>query len=272
MPGRAKSIEDKRRTARQVYDTLMLKAVTAYKKEAKKPAKSRSGLRKICLEIEALHFSETGSVVRLSTSTLLRLVKGGKTCEEALEERAWLNIGESDIVIDFIIEMAHRGFPLSHQRLKEHVDLICRARHGSNFPATGVGINWTYRFSKRHSARLKLAGSRPLEDKRGRAVNPHTNAAYWLILGDSLAEHAIKQHNTYGSDEIGIQTQGGGERETVFTEQGKGAPYQQRAGTRENITVIVTICADGTSTPPAIIFKGSAYQVKWAQNNPLNAL
>ena len=86
-----------------------------------------------------------------------------------------------------------------------------------------------------------------------------------------MAEHAIKQHNTYGSDEIGIQKQGGGERETVFTEQGKGAPYQQRAGTRENITVIVTICADGTSTPPAIIFKGSAYQVKWAQNNPLNA-
>lgn len=271
MPGRAKSIEDKRRTARQVHDTLMLKAVTAYKKELKKPAKSQSSLRKICLEIEALHFSETGSVSKLSSSTLLRLVKGGKTCEDALEERAWLNVGESDVVIDFTIEMGHRGFPLSHRRLKEHVDLICRARHGSKFPAIGVGINWTYRFSKRHSTRLKITRSRPLEDKRGRAVNPHTNAAYWPILSDSLTDYAIKQHNLYGSDEIGVQTQGGGERETVFAEQGKGTPYQQRAGTRENITVIVTICADGTSTPPAVIFKGSAYQVKWAQNNPLNA-
>jgi hypothetical protein len=151
------------------------------------------------------------------------------------------------------------------------VDLICRARHGSKFPATGVGMNWTYRFSKRHSTHLKLASSRPLEDKWGHAINPHTNAAYWLILGDSLTEYVIKQHNTYGSDEIGVQTQGGGERETVFAEQGKGTPYQQHAGTRENIMVIVTTYADGTSTPPAIIFKGSAYQVKGAQNNPLNA-
>jgi hypothetical protein len=118
MPGRAKSIEDKCRTARQVYDTLMLTAVTAYKKDAKKKlTKSRSSLHKICLEIEALHFLETGSVVRLSTLTLLCLpvVKGGKTCDEALEERAWLNVGESDVVIDFIIKMGHRGFPLSHQ-------------------------------------------------------------------------------------------------------------------------------------------------------------
>jgi hypothetical protein len=49
------------------------------------------------------------------------------------------------------------------------------------------------------------------------------------------------------------------------------SPYQQRGGTRENITIIVTICADGTSTPPAVIFKGNAYQVKWGENNPLNA-
>jgi hypothetical protein len=75
----------------------------------------------------------------------------------------------------------------------------------------------------------------------------------------------------YFKKNLPCETQGGGECETVFAEQGKGAPYQQRAGTRENITVIVTICANGTSTPPAIIFKGSAYQVKWSQNNPLNA-
>ncbi|KIJ96358.1 hypothetical protein K443DRAFT_74193, partial [Laccaria amethystina LaAM-08-1] len=76
----------------------------------------------------------------------------------------------------------------------------------------------------------------------------------------------------YGSDEVGIQAQGGGKHKYVFGGRKKAAPYQQRAGTRDNITVIVTICADGTSTPPATIFKGSAYQVKWGENNPLNAL
>jgi len=50
-----------------------------------------------------------------------------------------------------------------------------------------------------------------------------------------------------------------------------GPQYPQRGGNRENITVIVTICADGTTTPPAVIFKGQAFQVKWKQDNPANA-
>ncbi|KIK72579.1 hypothetical protein PAXRUDRAFT_65996, partial [Paxillus rubicundulus Ve08.2h10] len=47
--------------------------------------------------------------------------------------------------------------------------------------------------------------------------------------------------------------------------------YQQRTGSRENTTIIVMICADDTSTPPAVIFKGNVYQVKWKQDNPANA-
>ncbi|KXN92610.1 hypothetical protein AN958_02991, partial [Leucoagaricus sp. SymC.cos] len=42
-------------------------------------------------------------------------------------------------------------------------------------------------------------------------------------------------------------------------------------GDQENITVIMTICANGTSIPPAVIFRGEAYHVQWKQNNPLNA-
>jgi len=138
-------------------------------------------------------------------------------------------------------------------------------------PVQGVRVNWTYRFSKKHSEWIKIACSRPLEDKRGRATNPHNNEAWWKLLGDTVEKYKIEEENTYASDEVGIQAQGGGEREYVFGPHTKAAPYQQRSGTRENITTIVTICADGTSTPPAIIFKGSTYQVKWGENNPLNA-
>jgi len=203
--------------------------------------------------------------------TLKRHVAGGMTRERANAERSWLTDSEVDIVIEFINEMAHRGFPLSHARLKEHVDGICSACLGAAFPVKGVGVNWTYRFSKKYAERIKIARSRPLEDKRGRATNPHNNEAWWKLLGDMIKNYKIKQENTYGSDEVGIQAQGGGEHEYVFGPRTKAAPYQQRSGTRENITTIVTICADGTSTPPAVIFKGSAYQVKWGENNPLNA-
>ena len=84
-------------------------------------------------------------------------------------------------------------------------------------------------------------------------------------------KHKIKHENMYGSDEIGVQPCGQGKREHVFAAQGTGVPYQQHAGTRENITVIVTICADGTSIRPSVIFKGKAFNVKWGENNPLGA-
>jgi hypothetical protein len=288
MAGRAKSDVDKANACKRVYEALMVRAVAAYKADQKKPKKDRRGYRKICLDFECHHFEETGNYInsilndiqlifstgnqiKLCHMTLKRHVAGGMTRERANEGRSWLTDSEVDIVIDFINEMAHRGFPLSHKRLKEHVDDICSARLGASFPVNGVGENWTYRFSKKYSERIKVARSRPLEDKRGRATNPHNNEAWWKLLGDTITKYKIKEENIYASDEVGIQAQGGGEREYVFGPRTKAVPYQQRSGTRENITTIVTICADGTSTPPAVIFKGNAYQVKWGENNPLNA-
>ncbi|KAF9033341.1 hypothetical protein BJ165DRAFT_1308617, partial [Panaeolus papilionaceus] len=59
------------------------------------------------------------------------------------------------VVVDMCIETAKRGFPWSHKRLKEHVDLICAIKYGGpnplrKFPETGVGQNWTDRFLKQH--------------------------------------------------------------------------------------------------------------------------
>ncbi|KAG1760555.1 hypothetical protein EDD22DRAFT_759753, partial [Suillus occidentalis] len=66
-----------------------------------------------------------------------------------------------------------------------------------------VGINWTHRFIEKHSDCIKVSCIRPLESKRGRAVNPATNEAWWTILQETLMKYNIKQHNTYGVDEAG---------------------------------------------------------------------
>ena len=64
MVGRAKSNVDKANTAKKIYNTLMAQAVEAYKAEQKKmPIKSSRGLRTICTDISAIHFSETGKVI-----------------------------------------------------------------------------------------------------------------------------------------------------------------------------------------------------------------
>jgi hypothetical protein len=63
-----------------------------------------------------------------------------------------------------------------------------------------------------------------------------------------------------------------GKKKQVFGAKGKNVQHQQWSGDRENITVIIAIYRNGTSTAPAVIFKGKGFQSSWKQNNPANAL
>lgn len=49
---------------------------------------------------------------------------------------------------------------------------------------------------------------------------------------------------------------------------GKKIQYEIESGLRENITVIGTIMADGTSTRPIVIFKGANLQSRWGAGDP----
>ncbi|KAJ7024114.1 hypothetical protein C8F04DRAFT_881576, partial [Mycena alexandri] len=68
--------------------------------------------------------------------------------------------------VTFAIECADRGFPLSHRRLKEHVDQLARARWGTGFPDDGVGKQWTKKFVSDNCDRLGTYWSRALDKSR----------------------------------------------------------------------------------------------------------
>ena len=115
-----------------------------------------------------------------------------------------------------------------------------------------------------------MSWSTPLESKRGRAVNPHTKDAWFSLLQQTITDYGVEAECTYGTDEIGCNP-AEGQKERVMGSLKPGPQYQQHDGNQKNITIIVTVCADGTSSPPAVIFKGQGQQVKWKQDNPANA-
>jgi hypothetical protein len=53
---------------------------------------------------------------------------------------------------------------------------------------------------------------------------------------------------------------------------GKKIQYQQQGSSQENITVLVTIGGNGSALPPAVIYAGKGYLIKWKQDNSANAL
>jgi hypothetical protein len=130
--------------------------------------------------------------------------------------------------------------------------------------------------------------SHSLDNKRGRAVNPATNKAWYDLLEDVLAGwrddefesdaeesreldyEPILPENIYGMDESGFPASSS-RKERVIGGAGKKTQHQRGDGSRENTTVIVTICPDGSYLKPAVIFKGQAYNVRWDQENPTEA-
>ena len=271
MVNHAKSDTLKRQIARKVKDNLMGQALALYQAKKSKPAGEKSAsLRKVCQIISDDYYLRTRKRIILDHNTLARWEKGGISLTENNGRKSLLTDDEQQVIVEYILEMARCGFPLSPKRLREHAEKILRARLGDAFREEGLGKNWATRFITKHHERIGMYWSSSLDSSRGRAVNPITKDDYFDLLKNIREEYNIPDELVYGADETGIQT-GIGVTERVIGPTGSKIQHQQRSGNRENITVLPTICADGTTIPPTVIFKGEAFQTKWLQENPLDA-
>ena len=74
----------------------------------------------------------------------------------------------------------------------------------------------------------------------------------------------------YGFDESGFPFGGDGPKQRVAGRTDTSIQHIQRGGNRENVTVMVTICGDGTATHLTVIFKGKRMFSNWASSNVAN--
>ncbi|KAE9402187.1 hypothetical protein BT96DRAFT_780438, partial [Gymnopus androsaceus JB14] len=72
--------------------------------------------------------------------------------------------------------------------------------------------------------------------------------------------------NMYGMDESGFLPSNQG-CQRVLGRRGTKTQHKQGNANRENVTVIVTICGDGTTLKPTIIFKGKNFIVSISDNS-----
>ena len=156
MARKALSIMKKAQLSSQKRAALYSHAVEHYHMEqAKRYPEKKLGFRGVCNAISGEHKKETGHDVKLCHNTLSNLVKGKHTMAEYSVEKRWLNGEEEEVMVKYIVKLGMWGWPLSYHRIKEHADGLARARLGTKFPELGVGVQWPYRFVKRHSDRLQ---------------------------------------------------------------------------------------------------------------------
>jgi hypothetical protein len=117
MVGIAKSQALKQQTLRKEADDLKAHAVGLYRDEEEQilaPGEKKQSLHQICKDTLDAHFAATGRCVTLAHNTLARHTKGGTTLTQSNHKKSWLAAAEEENIINFTIEVAQQGFPLSH--------------------------------------------------------------------------------------------------------------------------------------------------------------
>lgn len=91
------------------------------------------------------------------------------------------------------------------------------------------------------------------------------------MVKEHIVDTKVLPRNVYGMDESGFPPSDQGTQH-VIDWRGTKTQHAQGSAERENVTAIITICADGTVLKPSIIFKGQNVMRKWGDNNVSKAL
>jgi hypothetical protein len=254
MVGRALSERVKRQKLRRRENTKLQDAIDEYKREQEQEGKKR-GLRPIAAK-HGVNFK-----------TFSNLVNGGRSIGTFNASKQKLTHSEERVLVDFILESADRGLPLSHKNIQTHANTIITGR---DVPGEPVGEAWVPRFLDRYRDELQTHWSRPLATERARSLNPEAVKAWFELVKKECVDQGIKPENIYGMDESGFPPSNQG-RQRVVGRRGTKTQHKSGGANRENVTVLVTICADGTTLKPTIIFKGKNFLKKWGEDNVAGA-
>lgn len=133
------------------------------------------------------------------------------------------------------------------------------------------GKNWSADFRRRHESVLDCRYLNTLDLERHKAESEHSLRHYFDVLRQKIDEYGIQPRDCNNMDEKGFLIGHLQKARRIFS---KSLMKQQKFlgasqdGSREWITLVATICADGTSLPPALIYKAVSgdLQDTWFQD------
>jgi hypothetical protein len=168
---------------------------------------------------------------------------------QGAESRRVLNDKQEEELINYIHHLCERCLPPTPKIVANIAQELCGRKPSKN---------WSSRFVARHKHRLDARYLNTIDLARHRADSRSNYEAYFAIIGQKIEEYKISADNMYNMDEKGFLIGRLQKTRRIFTrelyERGNLAGAGQD-GSREWITVVATICADGTRLSPALIYK-----------------
>jgi hypothetical protein len=196
-------------------------------------------------------------------STLWRRWKGITTSRgQAGEDKRLLNDQQEQQLLSHIRDLCDRCLPPTPAIVSEIASQL-----GGRAP----GHNWCSRFVERHGDELDSRFLNSLDLERHQADSVKSFEQYFSTIGDKIKEYGILPENTYNMDEKGFLLGRITKARRIFPKDLKASGKLLGAGqdgSREWITVVATICGDGTTLPPFLIYDSTSGSIQdsWVQD------
>ena len=209
------------------------------------------------------------------------------------EQLVYTKIAEKHGVDRSTLSRAHRGVQvprhidtLNNQKLsqQQELDLVkyieeLGKRHlaptrtmiqnfASAVALTPCSDSCVTRFLHRYHDQLKSVWTTGMDSERHNAESGYKYELYFKLLQQKITQYRLSPEHTYNMDEKGFAIGVLGKSKRVFSRR----QYEKREvrqarqdGSREWVSLLATICADGTALPPGIIYasKNSTIQSRW---------
>jgi hypothetical protein len=217
-------------------------------------------------EGEQLSYTKIAEKYNVSRHTLARRCKGIQAPIQAKNlNQQRLNPQQEQELIQHIERLTERGLPPTREMIK---------RFASGIAQDPVGKGWVTRFINKHHDQLISRWTSGMDYVRHQADSEAKYKLYFDLLYRKTEEYEVLPENTYNMDEKGFMIGVTGRSKRIFsraTWEMKKKTESIQDGSREWITVLACVGADGTALPPGLVFQGANGNIQstWVQDiNP----
>ena len=209
------------------------------------------------------NISATANKHQVVRSTLSRRFNGVTQSHKVkCDNQALLSTQQERTLVQYINKLTELGIPPT-------VGMVGNMVH--DIVGKWPGKTWSQRFCKRWKSVLSSKYLTTFEASRFKADSEWSYRLYFDLVKEKIQQYDVQPHNTYNMDEKGFLIGYMTKTKRIFTKAAYDSGRLLGAvqdGSREWITLIATICADGTSLSPGLIYKAVSgnLQDSWVQD------
>ncbi|CAE7016160.1 Pogo transposable element [Pyrenophora teres f. teres] len=213
---------------------------------------------------EKLVYAQIARKYSVEPTTLARRHKGVSTSRSReAQNRQALHPQQELELLRYIQRLTRQGLPPTRAMIRNFASQITQRE---------VGIHWVDRFVQRHPDELISKWTTSIDNNRHKADSAKKYSLYFDLLREKIEQYHVEARYIYNMDEKGFMLSAVGRSKRIFSrtsfETGKRRSTIQD-GSREWITLLACICADGSYLEPALIYKSASSLI---QNTWLQAL